>query len=119
VDADYLTILKLPSGNYHVFVIGRPGYHIMDWRGCNFLKWPVPGQPFRGFKKAKDVIKFYCDCEEREKEIFKEAQYHEGTFYSDYSKYEMMSVKEVEEDEQIEKDIDRIIRGESIENFIK
>ena len=24
-------------------IIGRPGYHIMDWRGCNFHKWPVPG----------------------------------------------------------------------------
>lgn len=36
---------RAKSPKFTVYAVGKPDCHLMDWRGCNFRRIKMPGQP--------------------------------------------------------------------------
>lgn len=53
-DAFEVRLLKRPH-KFFVYWIGRPDYHIMNWRGCNFHWVKAESQPRDGFDTPWDA----------------------------------------------------------------
>lgn len=53
-----LSVGKLRSGGFKVYVWGQPDLHLSNWRGCNFRYKAVDGQPHRGFATLEEAVTF-------------------------------------------------------------
>lgn len=53
-----LALAKTPKGRWKAYILGQTDDHIMDWRGCNFRRATIEGQPHRGYATREEAYKF-------------------------------------------------------------
>jgi hypothetical protein len=52
------SVYRTGSGGYKAMIWGQSSSHLMDWRGCNFRRRSLPGQPHRGFETVAEAEGF-------------------------------------------------------------
>lgn len=55
---DDIAIRELPSGRFKYIGTGVPGYHFMEWAGCNAHYATLPEQPHRGFETVEEALRW-------------------------------------------------------------
>jgi hypothetical protein len=71
---DYLSVFTDKTGTkYRVYIVGRPEYHIMDWRGCNFKRLALPRELRKTFTNETDAKTYLKEMETREEEMIRYA----------------------------------------------
>lgn len=81
-----IALIRLPGGGHKVFAVGQPNDHLMDWRGCNFRKAPLPGQAVRGYSLKIAAAKYHQAVKDRE--AWEEwAKPQAGSHFSDFGGY--------------------------------
>lgn len=49
---------RLPSLNYKAYFWGQHSDNLSSWRGCNYRKICIPGQPTRGYTSLAECEEF-------------------------------------------------------------
>ena len=75
----YVWTLRLPSGGYKAIVWGHHDDNNMSWRGDNFRKATIPGQPHRGFATNEEARAFGLQAFATKLEMLSFASYTNGS----------------------------------------
>ena len=81
-------IFEMPSGRFKACFWGHHNDHIMDWRGCNFHRVVIKGQPRKGFETPEEAWDWAMALDEKTFALeYRRAREVNGTFFNDDSNW--------------------------------
>lgn len=87
-----LVVMKNDNGRWKAYVWGQPDNHISDWRGTNYRRMAIPGQPQRGYDTEEQATAFVQDRFSLWDEVEEFANRRGDGSYCDYDAFEVRDV---------------------------